>query len=428
MRTVRKNGWLIEQGPNSALETTPLFRMMFESLGILEERVYANPLAAKRHILRNGTLHALPMSPGAFLKSDLWSLMGKLRLLKEPFVGKGVKEESIAEFVERRLGKEFLDYAINPFVAGVYAGNPEHLSVRAAFPKLYALEDKYGGLIKGMIRGGKERKLRAEQSKDRAKLFSFRMGMEVFPAAIATQLGDSVKTGCEIWDVRCESRNAFAVHYSRGGERMVEHASTVVLSSPAHVVAGMIRGLSPSLSSGLESIYYPPLAEVFLGFRTEQVVRPLDGFGFLVPQKENRKILGTVWSSSLFEGRAPDGHVALTTFVGGARQPELVALEDNDLRAMVLEEIRPLLGITGSPVFASITRWPRAIPQYSLGYLKTLAEIETFEKANPGLFLCSNFRGGIAIGDCITSSERTAFRILEHLGRRQETAPAVATI
>ncbi|MEO8168378.1 MAG: protoporphyrinogen oxidase, partial [bacterium] len=185
IRSVREDGWLVETGPNSALETTPLFNEMFEGLGIAGQRLYADDRSNKRYILRGGRLHPLPMSPGSFLSSSLWTLAGKLRLLKEPFVGRSVKDETIAEFVERRLGKEFLDYAINPFVAGVYAGNPEHLSVRAAFPKLYALEQKYGGLVKGMVKGRRERKQRSEKAKDRAKMFSFKNGMATFPQAIA---------------------------------------------------------------------------------------------------------------------------------------------------------------------------------------------------------------------------------------------------
>ncbi len=146
------------------------------------------------------------MSPPAFLRSRLWTTAGKLRLLKEPFVGRAAAEESIAEFVTRRLGREFLDYAINPFVAGVYAGNPEQLSVRAAFPKLYALEEKYGGLIRGMFLGARERKKRAEKAKDRAKMFSFAGGMETFPRAIARHLGAGVRTGV----LRCRL-------YAKGG-------------------------------------------------------------------------------------------------------------------------------------------------------------------------------------------------------------------
>jgi hypothetical protein len=198
MKTVRQEGYLIDIGPNSALETTPLFQELFKSLGIIDHRVYANEASSKRYILRNGSLHPLPMSPGAFLKTKLWSTKGKLRLMKEPFIGRADHEESIAQFVERRLGREFLDYAINPFVAGVYAGNPEELSVRSAFPKLYRLEDLYGGLIKGMIKGRKERKQRAEQSKQSARMFSFLDGMETFPEALASKLGNRLLLDMEV--------------------------------------------------------------------------------------------------------------------------------------------------------------------------------------------------------------------------------------
>ncbi len=185
MKSLREDGWLVELGPNTALETTPLFQQLFNEIGITDKRVYANEAASKRYILRDGILHALPMGPASFLTSKLWTWRGKLRLLKEPFVGRAYHEESVAEFVRRRLGSEFLDYAINPFVAGVYAGDPEQLSVQAAFPKLYALEEKYGGLVKGLIKGRKERKERDETAKSRARLFSFVDGIQSFPDAFA---------------------------------------------------------------------------------------------------------------------------------------------------------------------------------------------------------------------------------------------------
>ena len=426
MKTVRKDGWLIEQGPNSVLETTPLFTMMFEGLGIAGERIYANPLASKRYIIRNGTPLALPTSITEFFTTDLWSVAGKLRLLKEPFVGRAEKNESIAEFVERRLGREFLDYAINPFVAGVYAGNPEDLSVRAAFPKLYALEENYGGLVKGMIRERKERGAHLERSKDRARLFSFRQGMEVFPAALARAMGGGIRNRCEITDVRYGTEGEYEIHNVHEGESTVVQAPAVVLATPAHPAARIVKGVSPAVSSRLEAVFYPPVGEVFFGFRQDQIGRDLDGFGFLVPEKERRRILGTIWSSSLFEGRAPDGHVALTTFVGGARQPGLMDLDDDRLRMLVLEELHSLLNIAGEPVFTSITRWKKAIPQYNLGYEATLKAIDDCEAANPGLFFCSNFKGGIAVGDCIVNSEKTATRILEHLSRiRRHTGKTI---
>jgi oxygen-dependent protoporphyrinogen oxidase len=419
MRTIRDGGWMIESGPNSALETTPLFHQLFSELGIVDQLRYANDAANKRYILRGGTLHALPMSPGSFLSSSLWTVGGKLRLLKEPFIGKAEKEETIAEFVERRLGREFLDYAINPFVAGVYAGNPEHLSVRSAFPKLYALEERYGGLVKGMIKGRKERKAREEQSKDRAKMFSFVKGMGTFPETIARQLHDAVQYNSVVEACRRNSSNGrsgrFSVSYSSQGTARSIAADAVVLSTPARSASGVVRTFAPDLSATLAGIHYPPVVGVFLGYRKTQVGIPLDGFGYLIPAVERRKILGTIWSSVLFEGRAPDGYAAFTTFLGGARQPELTQLDDASVMHLVTSELAAIMAIKGGPQYTRINRWNRAIPQYNLGYGTVLREIDQCEKDNPGLFFCSNYRGGIAVGDCLMSADRTSGAVLSYL-------------
>ncbi len=420
MRTIHEDGWLIETGPNSALETTPLFRQMFDDLGIATERIYADERASKRYILRGDTLHPLPMSPGAFLSSTLWSAGGKLRLLKEPFVGRADKEESIAEFVERRLGREFLDYAINPFVAGVYAGNPEQLSVRAAFPKLYALEDKYGGLIKGMIKGRRDRAKRAEQAKDRARMFSFIKGMQTFPDALARQLGERITTGAEVDRIHFDQANhagKFRVDFTHEGREMSIRADAVVLTIPATCAAGLISPYSPELAADLRTIYYPPVTQVFMGFKESQVGIPLDGFGYLIPAVERRKILGTIWSSVLFPQRAPAGHVAFTTFVGGARQPDIASLDDRALLDVVLHELKSLMKISGSAVYQRIIRWERAIPQYNLGYQRIITSIEALEKSVPGIHLGGNYRGGISVGDCVMSGERLAKQVIHQLGK-----------
>lgn len=418
MRTVREDGWLIEQGPNSALETTPLFREMFAGLGIEKEWVYADPASDKRYILRNGRLHALPMGPGSFLRTGLWTATGKVRLLKEPFIGRASEEESVARFVERRLGREFLDYAINPFVAGVYAGDPAQLSVRSAFPKLYALEEKYGGLIKGMFKGARERKQRAEKAKDRSKMFSFVEGMETFPAAIARWLGSRVRYGCVVTSfARTNSQSngtsgTFTIVGTENGKPFSVVADAVVVSVPAYAAGVLVRPQDAELADRLEKVYYPPVAEVFLGYASRQIPRPLDGFGYLIPAVEKRQILGTIWSSSLFAGRAPEGHVALTTFVGGARQPGLSELDDSEMLRRVTGEIRSILGAQGEPVFSRIIRWAKAIPQYNLGYGSVLEAVSAFEARHPGVFFCSNFRGGIAVGDCVMNGKATAERIL----------------
>ena len=421
MKTIHRDGWLIEAGPNSALETTPLLRQLSADVGIENEIMYANEAADNRYILRAGNLHPLPMKPGLFLTSRLWSLGGKLRLLKEPFVGRSSKEETIAEFVSRRLGNEFLDYAINPFVAGVYAGNPEQLSVQAAFPKLYALEKNYGGLMKGQILGARERKKRAEKAKDRSRLFSYKNGMQSLPDAIAKKLDGSVRLNVNVESIASISQNGnisskgFKIAGSQNGSEFIIEANAVILAVPSEIAAAMIRTLDAPLASSLKNIYYPPVTEVYLGFARADIGRALDGFGFLVPAKEKRNILGTIWSSVIFPGRTPSGHAALTSFVGGSRQPELASLNDTALIDLVVRELKSIMNIKGIPAFSHISRWERAIPQYHLGHLSIVKQMEQFEDRFAGLFLSGNYRGGIAVGDCVINSELTAQRAIKHL-------------
>ena len=210
MESVYESNFLFDRGPNSGLETSPLIGQLVDELGLREQMIYANKKGNKRYILRNNQLFPLPMSPPAFLKTKLFSTSAKLRLMAEPFIGRSKDGyyQSIAEFVKRRLGKEFLDYAINPFVAGVYAGNPEDLSVKSAFPKLYELEEKYGGLIIGTIKSIKERKQRAEKSKQSAKMFSFKDGMQAFPAAVANYLESKVVTSADVYSIE-KKENCF---------------------------------------------------------------------------------------------------------------------------------------------------------------------------------------------------------------------------
>lgn len=414
MKTIHDDEWLIETGPNSALETTPLIRQLCGEIGITDEIVYANESANNRYILRDNFLHPLPLSPGAFFKSKLWSLPAKLRLLREPFISRADKEETIAEFVERRLGKEFLDYAINPFVAGVYAGDPSQLSVQAAFPKLYALEKNYGSLIKGQIKGARERKKRNETAKDRAKLFAFKNGMQTLPKAIFKKLSERIHTGAVISSIE-PFEGAYKIHCSINGKIVTIETDAVVLAVPSYVTASLLNSFGSEIASTLNEIYYPPVAEVFLGFKATDVKRSLNGFGFLIPQKENRKILGAIWSSSLFENRAPKGHVAFTCFIGGSRQPELVSSSNDQIVNMAAKELRELLPIDGNSVYTRVNRWEKAIPQYRLGHHDIISKIQKFEKKFSGLYLTGNYRGGIAVGDCI----KNAFENAEHIALQQ---------
>jgi len=428
MKTLSERGFLIETGPNSALETTPHIREIVHLCGLTGEFIYANPVGRNRYILRNGTLHPLPLSPLAFLKTALFSTSAKLRLLREPFINRSLREESVAEFVTRRLGEEFLDYAVDPFVAGIYAARPEELSLRAAFPKLHALEERYGGLIKGMVQGRRERAERKETGKDRAESFSFVAGLQTFPLAIANKLGEVVVTGAKVTHIRDitlgdqvppdePDARRYCIEYLQNDQGREIESECVVLSVPSYAAAPLIHTLSPKTSKALSDIRYPPVVSVFLGYHGSQIRRPLDGFGFLVPLKERRNILGCLWSSSLFPVRAPSGHVALTAFVGGSRNPELCAHDDDHILGLVMEDLNSIMHIDGKPIYLKVTRWAKAIPQYVLGYHATLDILSAFEDAHPGLYFCSNYRGGISIGDCVQSARGIADRVRDHVSR-----------
>ncbi len=405
IRSQQKDGFLIESGPNSTLETTPLLKEMFTELGITDEMIYANDQAKNRYIVRDGKLQALPMSPGAFLKTPLFSAGAKLRLLKEPFIkaAPAEREESLAEFVRRRLGREFLDYAINPFVAGVYAGQPEQLSVKNAFPKLHQLEQKYGSLIKGTILGARERKKRAETSKTSARLLSFRKGLQTLPAAIHQYLGDQVFTSATIKHIRNEAGRYFTTALV-DGEPLQFESRAILSTIPAYAYNALPIDLQDFPHNALQEIKYPPVTMVFLGYHKKPDSRELDGFGFLVPAKEQRQILGTIWSSTLFPERSPEEGIALTTFVGGSRQPSLANQPPESLEKLVREDLKSLLGIERAPDFIRIKQWPLAIPQYKIGHHHLIAALEKFEAAQPGFFFSGNFRGGISVGDCIKQS------------------------
>jgi oxygen-dependent protoporphyrinogen oxidase len=418
MKTTRDNGWLAEAGPNSALETTPLFQEIFDDLHLTEKRLYANEASKNVYIFRNGDLHRLPMDPIGFLTTKLWSFGGKMRLLKEPFVSRARQEESVAEFFERKLGKEFSDYAINPFVAGIYAGKPENLSVQNVFPAFYELEEKFGGLYIGMIRRKKPPK--DKKAPVRRRSFSFTDGMQTFPNAIAEHLGAAFKTGCEVERVvpmRAGSFPVYTVTYKQNGVSMQAEASAVVFACPAYATAPMIRPIDPEMAKNLESIAYSPVVQIFMGFDRKQIGRNPDGFGFLVPEKEHRSILGNLWSSAMYPGRAPEGHFGMTTFVGGARQPQLTEKLDEELSTLVLTELQAIMRITGSPVFHKLTRWKRAIPQYKLGYSRVLKAMEMFEKNFQGAFLLGNYRNGISVGDCVKNAHAAASSIVEYFHR-----------
>jgi len=412
--TVVEDGYLFDRGPNSGLETHPLIAQIVEELGLQDEMVYANKESNKRYILRNEKLHALPMSPPGLIKTNLFSTKAKLRLLAEPFIGRSKDGyyQSIAQFVERRLGREFLDYAINPFVAGVYAGNPEDLSVKSAFPKLYDLEEKYGGLIVGTVKSIRERKKRAEKSKQSAKMFSFKSGMQIFPKTIAASLSDKVLLETEVTSIT-KLDSGYRVKYNQGENINSIDCDLVVSTIPAYVASNLVKDLDVKTAEHLTNVVYPPVLVLYLGYEKSAIGQALDGFGFLIPAKEKKSFLGAIWSSVLFPDRCDDNKASFTLFVGGSRNPEVADKNKEEVVRKVLKEFHELMNINSEPVFKSYKFWSKAIPQYNIGYIEHEKAFEEFENNFPGFILAGNYRGGISLGDCVKSSETVYKKVLE---------------
>jgi oxygen-dependent protoporphyrinogen oxidase len=415
--TQTRDGCLFERGPNSALDTTPLISELVAELGLGAQMRFASEAAAKRYVLRDGVLTALPMSPGAFLSTKLFSASAKLALLREPFLraSPADAEESIAAFVRRRLGAEFLDYAIDPFVAGIYAGDPEAISVRAAFPKLHALEQRWGSLIRGQVLGARERRQQKEAAKNSAKSFSFAGGMQVLTDALAAAAGD-VALRTRATRIGRGADGVFTLRAEQAGQAVEWRARCVVLATPADQAAALVREHAADAGAALDAIAYAPVATVASAYRSAGVAHPLDGFGCLVPRKEQRRVLGVLFSSTMFEGRAGAGNALLTTFIGGQRNPELPGLAEADIAALAHAEHVALLGAREAPLFQAVTRWPRAIPQYTLGHEGRVARASAATRMLPGLFFCASWKGGVSVGDCIKNGHIEADLAAAHLG------------
>jgi oxygen-dependent protoporphyrinogen oxidase len=402
IKTVQEDGFLVECGPNSILDTHPDIGKLIARLGIEGNKLGSKPEAKNRFIVRDGKPIALPLSPPALLKSEAFSARAKLRLLREPFIkSKSNESESLADFVVRRLGREFLDYAINPFVSGVYAGDPAKLSTAHAFPKLYALEQNYGSLIKGAIKGTKERKKRAETASKDAHMFTFDDGMEVLPKQLGDKLGDCIRFNTPVAKIERDTDGGWMVNG--------EHFSDVLLAIPTHAHP---RLDVPFNLIPLSEIDYPPVASVSLGFGINQFMHQLNGFGMLIPKIENRFSLGSLFPSIIFPGRAPGGMALLTIFVGGSQSPERALMDENEMLANVLKDLEDLLGLDGEPDYKRISVYPKAIPQYTVGYEKYLNHMKAIEEQHPGIHFAGHYRDGISVANSILSGIRVSEKII----------------
>jgi oxygen-dependent protoporphyrinogen oxidase len=419
IESIREGGYLAEFGPNTILETSPRIGQLVRDAGLAGRRLDPDPKAEARYVVRYGRPVAMPGSALGFLTSELFTAKAKLALLREPFVPRrrDGKEESVAEFVIRRLGREFLDQAIDALVAGVYAGDPYKLSVAQAFPKLGQLEARYGSLIKGQIFGARERKRRGEVAKDRAPKFSFDDGLQVLPDTLRERLGEAVRLGASVIGLtERPAPGGWTVQARQDGREVRAEHSAVIYAGTAYRLAEMpIQAQAPLSFAPFAEIRYPPVASVVLGFRREDVAHPCQGYGMLIPRIEGFKILGSIFSSSLFPNRAPAGYMTLTSYVGGERYAELASLPPPELVALTCEDLRRLLGVKGKPTYQHVVFYPRAIPQYNLGYGRYRELMTEIERQAPGLFLAGHYRDGISLSDSIVSGCDVAERVEKHL-------------
>ncbi|MGH9769849.1 MAG: protoporphyrinogen oxidase [Blastocatellia bacterium] len=408
-------GFLIESGPNS-LRGTHEFLDLVEEVNLTGELVTADP-RAPAYVYAGGQLHAVPMSLPALVKTKLISTSAKLRLLREPFVKARQEggEESIASFVRRRLGDEILERLVAPFLSGVYAGDPEELSLQACFPKLAEFESEAGSVARGALRTA--RKTRGRQDKPKRslrpyRLCSFRHGLSALPEALSQSLGDSLLTGARIININKKlSAGGFEIRIEHQGEIKTINGSTLIVSTPSYVAGRLLDHIAPEISAHIAEIPYVSIVSVPLAYRASQMARKLDGFGFLAPRGAGLRTLGSIWNSALFAGRAPEGWVCATNFIGGATDPEAVKLRDEELIRIVHHDLRNVLDISGEPRRLPIARYERAIPQYTMGHAARVARIESELRNTPGLWIAGNYLRGVSLGDCIKQAESVAVEV-----------------
>jgi oxygen-dependent protoporphyrinogen oxidase len=410
--TKDKDGFRFELGPQSFLSTEPLLKLI-ESLGLKEQLLHADP-RAPRYILSRGKLTPAPLAPPSLLTSPLLGAGTKWRIFTEVFHRTRPPEddESIAAFVRRKFGEELLDQLVAPFVSGVYAGDPEKLSLRAAFPKLHEFETAYGSVLKGAM------KSRPPKGTPRACPCSFRDGMETLPRALAARLNDLLLTESSVAALHRGKANGkpwFEIEFTRQNHRETIAANAVIVATPTDAAGEILQGLSDQFPAAFSRIEYAPVAVVSAGYRREQIQHPANGFGFLVPRAEKLRILGTVWNSSLFPGRAPDNMACFTSFAGGATDPGLCDGNEDEIGETICGEVARVLGISGAPAIARVERYARALPQYNLGHSRTVATLGGLASAIPGLFLAGNYLSGPSIGSCVEQANQTADAVRVYL-------------
>ncbi|MCS6924790.1 MAG: protoporphyrinogen oxidase [Candidatus Binatia bacterium] len=421
--TEKRDGFLLELGPDSLLSEKPWALALCRRLGLESELIGTRDEHRVTFVVHRGRLEPLPqgfmlLAPtrlAPLLRSRLFSWPGKLRMACELLLPRGPArpDESLAAFVRRRLGREVLERVAQPLVGGIYTADPERLSLAATMPRFLQLEREHRSIIAALWRASRAAQDTKGTSGARWSLFvTLREGMQQFVDTLAARLlSVTVRYGCAVTGVRRAS-DGWLVECEDGS---VWQADGVILATPAFRTAQIVQGVDGQLADRLATISYSSAATVNLAYRREQVHHPLNGFGFVVPHIEQRAIIAGSFSSVKYAGRAPEGFVLLRAFVGGALQEDLYALDDEDMEGIVRREFAQLLGVRGEPLFVRIARYPRSMPQYLVGHLELVSEIEKRVTRHPGMALAGNAYRGVGMADCVRSGEAAAEAVFAHL-------------
>ncbi|MDD4991633.1 MAG: protoporphyrinogen oxidase [Paludibacter sp.] len=408
IQSVTENGFTYEQGPNTGVVGNTTVVEVFEELADTCTLELASDTAKKRFILKNGKWECLPQGPADAIKTPLFTLKDKFRILGEPFRPAGKDpHENLASFVKRRMGQSFFDYAIDPFIIGVYAGDPNYLIPKYALPKLYNLEQKYGSLIGGSFRKGFIKKTEAEKKVNR-KVFSCKGGLASLPAALYKSIGtENVVLNAQDITVQPTSEG-YTITAEKGDDQIMIHAKKVISTVGAYALESMLPFVDTAAMEKLNSLHYTKVIEVVLGFNKWEGIE-LDGFGGLIPSIEKRDLLGVLYMSTLFEDRAPKGGATLSIFMGGVRRQDLIVLSDAEIREIVARECTDLMGLKEfKPDLFKIMRHNKAIPQYGVESGERFETIRQLEQQYAGLIIGGNLRDGIGMADRMNQAKALA--------------------
>jgi oxygen-dependent protoporphyrinogen oxidase len=399
----------VEAGPNGFLDSKPYTLKLVEDAGIQNKLYKSNDLARKRFIMRYGRLIRLPEKPPQFFKTDLLTFKGKLRVVAEYFIPQKILEdETVADFARRRLGEEACDYLISPMVSGIFAGDPEKMSLRACFPVIYDLEVNYGGLFKGML---KKRGKKSGPAGPGGVLTSYSGGLiNLINDVIDKSLNVEVRLNSPV-DKIIKNNDKFEVFYRDEKESF----DYLIMTCPSYEASKMTKYLNENLSKEFANIPYAPVFVVGLGFDEKDVEDKLDGFGYLIPAKENRKILGALFTSSIFPERAKNGKKLVRVIMGGDRNRWILDKSDEELLNIAFNEIKDTLKVNNKPKSKIFFRWEKAIPQYYIGHLKTVKNIEDISDAIGNFYVGGNILYGVGINDCTKRSYDIVEKFMQNI-------------